>query len=166
MKKTAVVYYSMSGNTDYVSKKICELTGAELIRINPVKEYPSKGFKKFLWGGKSAVMKETPALEKYSFDAKEYDLVVLGSPVWAGTFSPPVRTFVKENKDKLQNKKIASFFCSSGGDASKAAEKLKNFIGISDFEDVLTLVDPKDREKGGDLEKISSFCKKITDSDE
>lgn len=31
--KKAIVYYSMSGNTEYVAKYISEKTGADLIRI-------------------------------------------------------------------------------------------------------------------------------------
>ena len=61
MRKIAIIYYSMSGNTEYVAKNISEKTGADLIRIVPKKEYPKSGFIKFLWGGKSAVMKETPS---------------------------------------------------------------------------------------------------------
>ena len=55
---TAVVYYSMSGNTAYAAKKIAAELGADLIEIKPEKQYPDKGFRKFFWGGKSAVMAE------------------------------------------------------------------------------------------------------------
>ena len=67
--KKAIVYYSMSGNTDYVAKYISDKIDADLIKIEPKKEYPNKGIKKFLWGGKSAVMGETPALEQYDFNS-------------------------------------------------------------------------------------------------
>ena len=52
MKKVAIVYYSMSGNTDYVAKHISKNIEADLIRIVPKKEYPNSGLKKFFWGGK------------------------------------------------------------------------------------------------------------------
>ena len=51
--KTAVVYYSMSGNTEQIAKKLAEKLGADVIRIEPVKENPSKGFKKFLWAARA-----------------------------------------------------------------------------------------------------------------
>ena len=79
--RTAVVYYSMSGNTAITAEKLAEGTGADLIRIAPEKAYPDRGFRKFLWGGKSAVMAETPVLQPYTFDAEQYDLVILGFPV-------------------------------------------------------------------------------------
>ena len=62
--KTAIVYYSMSGNTKYVADKIADKVKTseevDIIRIEPKKAYPDKGAKKFFWGGKSAVMGENP----------------------------------------------------------------------------------------------------------
>lgn len=74
--KTAVVYYSMSGNTAAASKKVAEGLHADLIEIKPVKAFPDKGFKKFLWGGKSAVMAEKPKLMPYQFDPERYDQII------------------------------------------------------------------------------------------
>ena len=38
--KTAVIYYSMSGNCEYTAKKIAALSDADLIRLEPEKEFP------------------------------------------------------------------------------------------------------------------------------
>ena len=161
--KKAIVYYSMSGNTEYVANCISQKTDSDLIKIVPKKEYPSTGFKKFFWGGKSAVMGETPALENYEFDSENYDCVVFGTPVWASTFTPPIRTFIKENKDKLNGKKIAVFVCYSGGGADKAIERLKKYLEIENLEAELILIDPKDKkteEKNGQIEE---FCQKLNE---
>ena len=88
--KTAIVYYSMSGNTKYVADKIEEKLNADLIRIEPVKAYPDQGAKKFIWGGKSAVMGEKPKLQPYEFNAEQYDRIIIGTPVWASSFAPPI----------------------------------------------------------------------------
>lgn len=161
---TAIVYYSMSGNTKYVADKIAERIEADMIRIDPVKAYPDKGAKKFIWGGKSAVMGETPALRPYEFNVEKYDRIILGSPVWAGNFAPPVRTFIKENPN-IQGKKLAVFTCFSGGGADKAIEKMKKYIGIEKFEAELILVDPKENVKAEDDEKIGVFCQKLETND-
>ena len=155
--KTAIVYYSMSGNTKYVADKIAEKIDADIIRIEPVKAYPDQGAKKFIWGGKSAVMGETPALQPYEFSAEKYERIILGTPVWASTFAPPIRTFLKENSD-IHGKKIAVFTCFSGGGADKAIEKMKKYIGVEQFEAELILVDPKENVKAEDNEKIDAFC--------
>ncbi len=159
--KTAIVYYSMSGNTKYVAEKIADgiKTSGEvdIIRIEPKKEYPDKGVKKFFWGGKSAVMGETPALQPYEFNIEEYERIIFGTPVWASTFVPPLRTFINDNSD-VKNKKIAVFTCFSGGGADKAIDKMKKYIGIEKFDAELILTDPKDNVKAEDEEKIAEFC--------
>ena len=158
--KTAIVYYSMSGNTKYVADKIAEKVGADIIRIEPVKAYPDEGAKKFIWGGKSAVMGEKPVLQPYEFSLEKYDRIILGTPVWASTFTPPVRSFIKENQD-IRGKKIAVFICFSGGGADKAIKKMKKYIGIKEFEAELILVDPKENMKVEDDEKIDEFCQTL-----
>lgn len=162
--KTAIVYYSMSGNTKYTADKISEelknKAEIDVIRIAPEKSYPDKGAKKFLWGGKSAVMGESPKLSVYEFEAKKYDRIILGFPVWASTFAPPIRTFIKENPD-IKEKKIAVFTCFSGGGADKAIAKVKKFIGVQEIEAELILTDPKDVLKEEDLVKIRSFCSSL-----
>lgn len=159
--KKAIIYYSMSGNTDYVAKNISDKVDADLIRINPKKEYPNKGIRKFLWGGKSAVMGETPPLEEYEFDVDKYDLIIFGTPVWASSYAPPIRTFIEENKEKLNSKKIAVFICYMGGGGEKALEKLKQSLQINEFTAQLLLVDPKDKKTEEKDKQIEEFCKKI-----
>ena len=159
--KTAIVYYSMSGNTKYATDRIATILQAtgevDVIRIEPEKTYPSKGARKFIWGGKSAVMGETPKLMSYPFQTDRYNRIIIGTPVWASTFAPPVRTFIKENPD-IRQKQIAVFTCFSGGGADKAIDKLKKYIGVDQFAAELILVDPKDKPKEDDNARISEYC--------
>ena len=157
--KTAVVYYSMSGNTASAAQKIAEGIGADLIEIKPEKAFPDKGFKKFLWGGKSAVMAETPKLMPYSFNPEQYDRIVIGFPVWASNVAPPIRTFAAENKETVREKKIAAFACQGGSGAEKAFKKLLDCFGRDAFAATMILNDP-----GSETEKdqaIASFLAKL-----
>ena len=158
--KTAIVYYSMSGNTKTVAETISQKLSAELIEIQPVKEYPSKGARKFIWGGMKAVMGEKPKLQPYRFDG-DYDTVIFGTPVWASSFTPPIRTFIEENRDALKGKRFAVFVCYSGGGAEKAIEKLRAFLAIERFDADLILIDPKDRPSEGNDKLIEAFCEKL-----
>ena len=49
--KTAIVYYSMSGNTRYAAEKMASLLNADLVPLTPKKAYPDSGFKKFSFPG-------------------------------------------------------------------------------------------------------------------
>ncbi|MBQ9613716.1 MAG: flavodoxin [Lachnospiraceae bacterium] len=160
--KTLIVYYSLEGNTEYAATKIAEVCEFDALRLVPVKEYPASGFKKFFWGGKSAVMAETPELEPYTFDADSYDRIVFGFPVWAGNVTPPIRTFVKDND--LKGKRIAAFACQSGAGAEKAFAKLKEAIGINQLEAELVLIDPKVRQNAENDRKINDFCAKLREN--
>ncbi len=158
--KTLVVYYSLEGNTDYVAGKIAERTGAELLRLRPEKEYRDKGFSKFIWGGKSAMMAESPALEPYNADLTSYERIIFGFPVWAGTFAPPLRTFVSENKEALAGKNIVSYACQSGKGAERALKKLEELTGESfRFTDVF--IEPKRKASPETDAEIEEFCEEI-----
>ena len=159
--KAAIVYFSLNGNTDFTVKKIAEKTGADLIRLVPVKAYPDSYWKQLFWGGKSVVMGEKPKLEPYTFDADKYDRIIFGTPVWASTFAPPLKTFITENKDKLSGKKFAAFTCFTQSGDIKTYKKLKEILGIEELEAVLGLADPKDKPAPENENKINEFCEKI-----
>ena len=159
--KTAIVYYSMSGNCKYTAEKIAASLDADLIRLEPEKSYPDSGFRKFLWGGKSAVMGETPALKPYTFQEEKYGQVIFGFPVWASNPTPPIRTFIRDNRDAFKGKRIAAFTCYSGGGADKALAKLKNLLGTDSLEAELILIDPKEKPNSENETAIKNFCEKL-----
>lgn len=157
--KSIIVYYSLEGNTAYTAKLIAEKTGADLLCLEPVKAYPTGKISKFVWGGKSAVMSETPKLQPYQFDEKAYDRIIFGFPVWASTIAPPLRTFIRAHN--LKGKKFASFACQTAAGADKAFIKLKEELGISELEAELALLDPKTKPDAGNEQKIAEFCAKL-----
>ena len=162
----AIVYYSMSENTTYAAEKVRDGlmahladdgSAVDLIRIAPVKAYPDSGSSKFLWGGKSAVMKEKPELQPYEFDAGKYDRIIIGTPVWAWTMSPPIRTFIDENRDKLAGKQIGVIVCSGGGGV-KAIGKIREFLRVDKLRDALDLIEPKSNHTEANDKAIERFC--------
>jgi flavodoxin len=154
--KSVVVYYSLEGNVDYVAQEIAQALDADTLRLVPKEAYPTKGFKKFLWGGKSAMMAEMPELEPYEFDADAYDLVVLGFPVWASNVTPPMRSFLAAHD--VSAKRVAAFTCMAGMGGEKVLAKLRDCAGVASFEAEMVLVDPKDKPKDENTRKIHAFC--------
>ncbi len=162
--KTIIVYYSLEENTHYVAQKIAENIGADLLRLHPKKAYPRGGFKKFFWGGKSAVMAQKPALEPYAFKADEYERMIIGFPVWASNVAPPLRTFVSEND--LSGKHVSAFACQSGSGAEKAFAKLTAAAGVEKLENELILIDPKSKPSAENERKIKEFCDTLNKTEE
>lgn len=153
--KTAIVYYSMNGNVRMAAEKVAAGIGADLIELVPKKAYPDKGMKKFMWGGAAVTFKAKPDLEPYRFSKDDYDMVILGSPVWAGTFAPPLRTFL--DSTDLSGKKIAVIATSAGGNSDKCINNLKTAAKADSLVASLSLIDPLSTPSEENDVKIKEF---------
>ncbi len=120
--KKLVVFYSLEGNTKFIAQAIAQSAGADILELRPKKGISSSGFMKYFWGGKQVLTKEKPELLPLEKNPHEYDLIFIGTPVWASTFAPPLLTFFSE--EKLRDKKIA-LFCTYGGNAGLTLEKME-----------------------------------------
>jgi len=113
--KTLVVYYSRTGHTRTAGEELAKELACDMEEI--VDTANRSGPLGWVMSGKQASGKALTKLQPLKKDLSQYDLVIVGTPVWAGTISTPVRTFLVENKDRL--KKIAFFVTMGGrGDAS------------------------------------------------
>ena len=116
--KIAVVYYSQSkvGNTATVAKWIAKHTGGELVPIETVEAYPDaygetlKAAKKDMENGRTRAIKSVPSLDGY-------DVVFIGSPIWYGTYAPPVAEFFKTHS--FAGKTVVPFCTHGGGGAGR-----------------------------------------------
>ena len=109
MVKSLIVYYSLTGNTKMIAEVIAEETGSDILELKPVKELNADSSTKYLWGGYQATMKIKPKLKYIDKNPLEYDLIILGTPVWAWTYAPPIRSFLA--KYNLKGKKVALWTC-------------------------------------------------------
>lgn len=158
--KTLIVYYSLEGNTELIVNKIASHIKADILRLNPKKEYPTGGFKKFFWGGKSVIFGEKPELEEYHVTPEQYDNIVIGTPIWAGSYTPPIKTFL--SKHKITGKNIYLFACHAGGGAEKCFQKLKEELKNNRIIETVDFLDPKIKQ-GNDVDaKLKDFCSKLS----
>jgi len=117
--KALLTYYSYSGNTDKVAGifgKILQSRGeAHIQRLKPVDE-----IKNFVSQCAAARRGERAMLEEgIKFDVASYDLVLIGSPVWAFAPTPAMNTFLK-NLSGLKNKRVIVLLTSGSGLGVKA----------------------------------------------
>ena len=159
--KTLIVYFSLEGNTKWTVERLAAKLSADTLALVPKSAYPDKGFKKFLWGGKSALMKETPELEPYTADLSQYGRVIFATPIWAGTFAPPLRTFIQS--EDLSGKEFALAACSGGGSPEKAFAALRALLNISGDIPTLGLVDPKSNPSAANDAALAAFCEKLAE---
>ena len=111
-KKVLVVYFSRTGTTKTVAKKIKKMTGGTLFRIQTKKKYPSSYDKMLNTAQKEQDEKVRPAIKKRVKSMKKYDTILIGYPVWWGDAPMAVYSFL-ESYD-LSGKTIIPF-CTSGG---------------------------------------------------
>ncbi|MFT3950561.1 MAG: flavodoxin [Oscillospiraceae bacterium] len=154
--KAIVIYYSLEGNTELVAQEIAKNTGAELFRLVPEKQYPDKGIAKFFWGGKSVMFGDKPALKNPVPDLSEFDTVFVGTPVWAGSFAPPLNTFLSGTD--LSGKNVAFFVCCGGGSTEKCFQKLGKAAEGANILNRLDFVDPRKADPAEVACKVKNYC--------
>lgn len=138
---TLVVFFSLDGNTKFIAEKIAEKINADIIELKTSKKYPKEGFWKYFWGGKSVIFGEKPKLTNNSIDLTRYEKIFIGTPVWAGSYTPPIKSFIEQYS--LQGKQIALFACHGGGGAEKCFAKLKEALPGNKFIGEIAFLEPK-----------------------
>ncbi|OGI16099.1 hypothetical protein A3K63_02410 [Candidatus Micrarchaeota archaeon RBG_16_49_10] len=116
--KILVTFYSRTGNTRKIGNEIAEKLKADADEV--VDKKPRGGVKGYLFAGRDAMKKKLAEIE-YRKDPAEYDLVIIGIPVWAGMVAPAIRTYLSENSFKN-----VAFFCSCGGGQSKTFGEMES----------------------------------------
>jgi len=145
MSNILVIYYSFEGNTEIIANLIAKETQGDLLSIKPVNELKSKGFSKYFWGGSQVFMKKKPDLIEFDKDTSLYDTIFIGTPIWAGTFAPPIKTLFEN--EKLINKNVYFFYTHDGGPgrvekfARLAIESNNTFCGSKGFISVKSQMD-------------------------
>lgn len=124
--KSAIVYYSLSGKTKRLAKDIAEQLKCEIIEIS--EEKSRKGFIGFMKSGYQAATKKTPKI-KTNQSIEKFDMIILATPVWAGTMSSPMRSFITENKGILADKKVAFVSTHGAKDPQRTFVDMQELIG-------------------------------------
>lgn len=139
--RTLIVFFSFEGNTKFISEAIAKTMNADTMELKTSKQYPRKGLGKFFWGGKSVIFGEKPELINDSIDLSCYETILIGTPVWAGSYSPPIKTFIAQYN--IQGKGIALFASHGGGGAKKCFAKLKEALPGNEFIGEMAFFEPK-----------------------
>lgn len=110
--KKLVVYYSLSGNTRAVARRIARALRADLMELRTVKAYPDDYDVLLSLGQKEVKSGYMPQLTALPYDAAKYDTIILGTPVWWSSYAPAVKKFMSTVKWK--GKKVFPFATNEG----------------------------------------------------
>ncbi len=137
--KARIFYYSETGNTKKVIeffKDILETKGilTKVERIVPLKEAKSF-FKKAV----RSFLKKKTEICSLDFSIEE-EVIVIGSPVWAFTVPPAVRTFLDNLPQSLKDKKIILLITyGSGLGKNRCLRELEEFVKNKGTECILSI---------------------------
>lgn len=154
MSKKLVAYFSASGVTAKLAKKLAEAIDADLFEIKPVEPYSEadQNWKNPLARcNKEKIGKKDVPVSGSVENMDEYDTVYLGFPIWYWAAPNVVNTFIKQYD--FSHKKVVLFATSGGSDMGKTAEKLQPYLG-SEAE----IVDAKVMNENPSLEALKAWA--------
>jgi flavodoxin len=155
--KTLIVYFSRSGRTRRVAKEIGERLTSDMEEIMESKS--RIGGIGWLKSGMESTRKILPKIRALEKDPGVYDLVLIGTPIWASNMSSPIRAFITESKERIQE---AAFFCTGdGNNPSTAFEPMEELLGKRPIA-TMGLIG-EERENAERFEKIDKFVKSARD---
>jgi len=128
--KTLIVYYSKTGNTQIIAKELAQNLNADLEEL--IETNPKDGVVWMVMASKDAILRNGVAINDLKHQVADYDLVIVGTPVWAWSMASPVRGFIEKYK---QNLKKVAFFATMGNTGDKQAfthmEKLSGLAPVA-----------------------------------
>ena len=150
--RVLVVFHSRSGTTRRIARAIADSLEADVEEIIDLK--PRTGLFGYLGAGLDAIRRRCTPIGDVARDPAEYDLVIVGSPVWVGRMSSPVRSYLDRNRGKF---KAAGFFCTCGGNTNDAAPfaEMAEIAGCT-ARAVLVVTDAEEA-RGVEWEKVRDF---------
>ncbi|MFA5163428.1 MAG: flavodoxin [Patescibacteria group bacterium] len=151
--KILIAFYSRTGLTKKLSLSLAEKIGADLEEI--IDHNPRSGVLGYIVSGREAISKKLAQIEAPRLNPADYDLVIIGTPLWAGTMSSPIRAYLDRFKSSF--KALACFTTQQGVGQEKIFKILADFIGLKPLAVMSVL--SKEVVRGDYQEKINEFIK-------
>ncbi len=90
--KTCIIYHSYSGITKKIAERIHGTCGGDLVEVVPLQKYNT--LTAYTVGCMRARNQECDPIDPDAIDVSNYDLIVLGTPVWMYKPTPAVNAAV------------------------------------------------------------------------
>jgi flavodoxin len=110
MKPCLIVYYSRTGATAKVANALALACGADIERLQDLRPRDgAAGFLRSAWQGWRKLPGEIAPPQRRPAD---YPFILLGTPVWAGQMSAPMRSYILRQREHFRR---VGLFCTAGG---------------------------------------------------
>jgi flavodoxin len=107
--KILIVYYSKTGKTKEIAHTMAnELANGNEVKLRRIKMKNERNLlATYLLDTKKAIKRKKPEIEVMDYDHKDYDLILLGTPVWSNNPVPAINTYL--DKSEFRDKRVALF---------------------------------------------------------
>lgn len=156
-KKSLVVYFSYSGNTEKIANLIAQETAADTFEIVPVNAYPADYDACVDLASEEKSQKARPEIKDTVSNLDTYDTIYLGYPCWWGT--APMITFTFLESYDMRGKTIIPFTTHGGSGFGSSVNDIKTVAsGAEVSEDGLSI---RDSEVDNSRDTISSWIESL-----
>lgn len=108
--RALVVYYSWTGNTAKVAQAVAAGLGCDIEALR--ERRPRVGGLGRLRCMLDGVLRLKPRLQPLLHSLADYELVILGCPIWSREMASPMRSFLDDHKVEFRT---TALFCTEGG---------------------------------------------------
>jgi flavodoxin len=119
-----VLYYSRSGNTEAMAREMARRFKADIIKLTA--ESYTLDFKGWINANLDAWNHNPAVIKPETIDISNYNLIILGSPIWYFRPAPPLWTFVEKND--FQGKTVVLFNTFNSRFKSEQIHEFKQLI--------------------------------------
>ncbi|MCI0503230.1 hypothetical protein L0Y65_00800 [Candidatus Micrarchaeota archaeon] len=123
--KILYAYFSRTGNNAILAKEICKSLDCTLERIEADADLLSMFTMMRLAIG--ALLGIMPRIKEPKENPSEYDLLIIGTPAWAGEFPSPAKAYLRKKKGNVKRYAIASL--SGSGNNPKMLGQIRQVMG-------------------------------------
>ena len=136
--KIGIVYYSRTGNTRQAAKLLEEKLKGKNAEVDLI-EIEHEKRPGFFAAGKAASKQLKLPIKNTNFNMEKYDVIIAGSPTWAGSPSPFITMFM-DKAEHIKGKKVAVFSTGMSpiDQRQRFIEKMKNILTHAGFTPVDT----------------------------
>ncbi len=122
--KSAVLYYSRTGKTSVAAKALADKVSGDLIEIKDLKS--RTGILGWIRAAMDARGAKTTQIEPNTMNISDYDILYIGSPVWAGKPAPAINTII--NNWEIRGKDVIPFVTLGGTKPKNVLNFIKEAI--------------------------------------
>jgi flavodoxin len=149
--KILITYYSRTGTTKAVAELITRELRADIDEVVDLEE--RLGPVNYMRAARAAKGLKTTRIT-YSKNPEDYDLILLGTPVWWSNLPPAPRTYL--SSFNFKNKKIAFFITSQSEDRENVFNQLRELTEGADIVGTLGVLQ-KDVKRASYSEMVARF---------